>query len=81
MLFRSEKIGYPVMLKASAGGGGIGSIVAKVIAEGESRTELMDFAFPSKPVTHGSVAELDRLYGLSPEEIADKIKEKMKCQK
>lgn len=61
--------------------GGIGSIVAKVIAEGESRTELMDFAFPSKPVTHGSVAELDRLYGLSPEEIADKIKEKMKCQK
>lgn len=55
--------------------GGIGTTVAAVLAEHGVQSKLMRFAFPDTPIPHGTVAELDRLYGLDAGSIAKTIKE------
>lgn len=57
--------------------GGIGSLVSYAMASEGTSAGFMEFAFPSKPVTHGTVSELDKLYHLDAETIAQKIKEKI----
>lgn len=57
--------------------GGIGSIIACALEKENAETEFVSFAYPSEPVTHGKVEELDELYGLTAESIAEKIGEKL----
>lgn len=56
--------------------GGMGSAIAMLLCEAENK-KLMVMAYPDKPIVHGKVDELDRLFGLDAETIADKIKEKL----
>lgn len=55
--------------------GGLCTMIGEIIAEGGKSTRYLPFAFPDEPITHGSVAELDRKYGLDAQSIADKIKQ------
>ena len=55
--------------------GGLGSMIAEIIAEKNINTKFISFAFPDEPIVHGTVSELDRKYGLDSESIAQKIME------
>lgn len=54
--------------------GGFGSLVASALAEEHTDARLICCAFPDEPIPHGAVEELDRLYGLDAESIAEKIR-------
>lgn len=53
--------------------GGIGTLIGDFIASHGLELKLMKFAFPNSGVTHGSVDELDKFYGVDPETITQKI--------
>ncbi len=55
--------------------GGIGSMIATLLKEKQLDCKFKIFAFPDEPVTHGSIDELDRLYGLDTLSIVSKIKD------
>lgn len=57
--------------------GGIFGILSEAFAA-ENGLEFFEFAYPKKPITHGSCEELDKLYGLDAAGIADKIKQIVK---
>lgn len=66
-----------VTIEDAAITGGIGSLTAAALCEAGTGVPLLRCAFPDTPVTHGSIAELDKLYGLDAESIIKKIKEKV----
>ena len=53
--------------------GGMGSMIATLLTEKQVECRFKIFAFPDIPVTHGSIDELDKLYGLDAASIASKI--------
>lgn len=57
--------------------GGIGALVASLFAENGAMAPLMSFAFPDSPIVHGSIAELDRHYGLDTETIISRIEDRL----
>lgn len=57
--------------------GGFGMAVLDVKEQLGVKTPFMIKAFPDTPVPHGSVKELDRLFGMDAESIAISIKEKL----
>lgn len=57
--------------------GGIGSMIAVLLSEKEVNAKLKIHAFPDTPITHGSIDELDKLYGLDAKSIADGILKEM----
>ncbi len=54
--------------------GGIFSIAAEAFAD-KKDIEILGFAYPRKPITHGSCEELDKYYHLDAKDISDKIKQ------
>ncbi len=57
--------------------GGFGAAVMTGLAAYKDMPELVIKAFPDKPVPHGTVAELDRLFQMDAESIAHFIEEKL----
>ena len=57
--------------------GGFGAAVSMVMSGESDMPKLLIKAFPDKPVTHGSVAELDKLFGMDAEAIFNEIREKI----
>ena len=53
--------------------GGMGSMIATLLKEKQVECKFRIFAFPDEPVTHGSIDELDKLYGLDAISIVSKI--------
>ena len=53
--------------------GGMGSMIATLLKEKQVDSKFRIFAFPDEPVTHGSIDELDKLYGLDAISIVSKI--------
>lgn len=53
--------------------GGLGSIISSMLLEKGIECKMKIYAFPDTPITHGSVSELDKLYGLDAETIAKEI--------
>lgn len=53
--------------------GGMGSMIATLFEEKNIGCKFKIFAFPDTPITHGSIDELDKLYGLDAGTIASKI--------
>ncbi len=60
---------------------GLGAIIGKVISEEDKDTLLMSFGFPNEPVCAGTVAELDKHYGLDAQSVYKSIKERIECLK
>ena len=61
--------------------GGLGSLIGTALAESSSKTALLVCGFPDIPITHGSVSELDSLYGMNAKSIIEKTEEKLLCLK
>ena len=57
--------------------GGFGAAVSLIMSENKSMPPLLVKAFADKPITHGSVRELDKLFGMDAEAICRQIKQIM----
>ena len=73
ILSHAEKTGLISVIEDHSETGGISSLVAAAVAEADFSAKLMSFAYPAKPITHGTTEELDALYGLDAESICTKI--------
>lgn len=72
ILKSAKKTGALVTIEDGTVNGGVGNTVAAALAENGVNVKFHMFAYADKPVTHGSVAELDRLFGIDEESIAEK---------
>lgn len=70
----AEKTGRIITLEDNVKAGGLGSMIATLLKERQINCSFKIFAFPSVPITHGSTDELDKMYGLDAESIADYIR-------
>lgn len=68
------KTGSVVTIEDNVKTGGIGSMIGTLLKEKQVECAFRIFAFPDKPVTHGTIAELDKLYGLDAVSITNKIR-------
>lgn len=66
-----------VTIEDGVGYGGFGAAVIDAKEKLGGMPPFMVKAFPDRPVPHGTVAELDKLFGMDAEAIASSIKEKM----
>lgn len=57
--------------------GGFGAAVSMLLSENVKSARLLIKAFPAKPITHGSVEQLDKLYGMDADTIFEEIKENL----
>lgn len=71
----AKKTGNVITIEDNVKIGGMGSMIATLLKEKDIRCKMNIFAFPDCPVTHGSIDELDKLYGLDANTIASKIME------
>lgn len=71
----AKKTGNVITIEDNVKIGGMGSMIATLLKENDIRCKMNIFAFPDCPVTHGSIDELDKLYGLDADTIASKIME------
>lgn len=60
----AKKTGNVITIEDNVKTGGLGSMVATVLEEEGIKCKFKIFAFPDMPITHGTIGELDRLYGL-----------------
>ena len=67
------KTGHVITIEDNVKTGGMGSMVATLLKEKQVECKFKIFAFPDEPVTHGSIDELDKLYGLDAISIVSKI--------
>lgn len=65
--------GVVVTVEDNVVSGGFGERAAKVLSENGLSPRFKAFGFPDEPIVHGSVAELDRKYGLDADNIAGYI--------
>ena len=43
------------------------------MADVDSSVNVIPFAYPNKPITHGKVSDVDKMFGMSPEAISQRI--------
>ena len=67
------KTGQVITIEDNVKTGGMGSMIATLLKEKHVECTFRIFAFPNEPVTHGSIDELDKLYGLDTISIVSKI--------
>lgn len=73
VLASAHKTGHVITLEDHIAIGGIGSLVSSLFTRRNTKALLHSFAFPDEPVTHGTISELDRLYGLDAVSITDYV--------
>lgn len=67
------KTGNVITIEDNVKIGGIGSIIAQLLLEKQVSCRFKSFAFPDEIITHGSVDELDKLYGINAAAIAGEV--------
>lgn len=73
VLAAAMKTGRVITIEDNVKIGGMGSRIASLLLEKNVKCTIRILAFPDTPITHGSVDELDRLYGLDAASIADSV--------
>lgn len=71
VLATAMKTGNVVTIEDNVKIGGLGAMIAGLLMEKNIECKIKIHAFPDTPIIHGSVDELDRLYGLDAQSIAD----------
>lgn len=69
----AKKTGSVITIEDNVKIGGMGSMIGTLLEENHIDCKFKIFAFPDQPITHGSIDELDKLYGLDAKTIASKI--------
>lgn len=73
VLATAMKTKYVITIEDNVKIGGMGSMIATLLSEKNVNTKIKIHAFPDTPITHGSIDELDKLYGLDAASIAEGI--------
>lgn len=60
-----------VFIEDGVKNGGFGAAISIMLMDNDCKCSI--FAFPNTPVVHGSIAELDKHYGMDPQSISEKI--------
>ena len=68
----AKKTGSVITIEDNVKIGGMGSMIGTLLEENHIDCKFKIFAFPDQPITHGSIDELDKLYGLDAKTIASK---------
>ena len=69
----AKKCGRVITIEDNVRTGGIGSAVSSLLLENGVNAQFKIFAFPTEPIIHGSVGELDKKYGIDAESIASEV--------
>ncbi len=72
-----KKTGRVIVIEDGTQPGGLGTMVAAFLEESGINARFKSFAFPKQPIVHGSITELDRLYGLDAQTIASYVHNNM----
>ena len=72
------KTGNVITLEDNVKIGGMGSMIATLLAERNVECKLKIFAFPDNPVPHGTVDELDALYGCDTKSVIEYMNNSMR---
>lgn len=67
----AEKTGRAISIEDGTVIGGFGERIAAMLENENIKCRFHNFAFADKPITHGTVAQLDKLYGTDAESIAE----------
>ncbi len=67
------KTGHVITIEDNVAAGGLGQAVAAVLAGHGVGCTFKAFAYPPEPIVHGSVAELDKKYGVDADTVANYI--------
>ena len=70
-----------VTIEDAAKAGGINSIISAFTSENSINIPVLPFAFPDAPITHGTVEELDKFYGLDCDSIIKGIEARLNDNK
>lgn len=65
------KTGKMITIEDGVKIGGVGERIAAVLKEKDISCKFRSFAFADTPITHGTVDELDKLYGLDKDTVED----------
>lgn len=60
-------------IEASCYDTGFGQALKAYMADVDSSVNVIPFAYPNKPITHGKVSDVDKMFGMSPEAISQRI--------
>ncbi|MBR0365615.1 MAG: 1-deoxy-D-xylulose-5-phosphate synthase, partial [Clostridia bacterium] len=72
------KCGTVITLEDNVVSGGFGEKAALVLATHGHDSCFKAFGFPNEPIVHGSIAELDKKYGIDADAVADYIRRNLK---
>ncbi len=72
------KTGAAVTIEDNVLSGGMGEHISSVLLSHGIRCFFKSFGFPSEPIIHGTVNELDAYYGIDAKHIADTIEKGLK---
>ena len=73
----AKNTGFVVTLEDNIKSGGFGEHIADILLSNNISCKFKGFAFPSEPIVHGSIDELDEKYGLDKFTISDYIINKL----
>lgn len=73
VIAQAMKTNFVITLEDNVKSGGMGEHIAEIILSHNINTKFKVFAFPSKPVVHGTVDELDKKYGIDKKSVSDYI--------
>ena len=71
--FASMKTGFVITLEDNVKSGGFGERIARILLENNVDCRFKAFGFPNEPIVHGTVAELDKKYGIDADTVAQYI--------
>ncbi|MBE7016304.1 MAG: 1-deoxy-D-xylulose-5-phosphate synthase [Ruminococcaceae bacterium] len=66
-----------VTIEDSVKTGGMGQIIGNVLLEHGIASPYLPCAFPNEPITHGTCAQLDKLYKMDTDSIIQRIEDKL----
>lgn len=58
--------------------GGLGDLLGRALRDSGESIKHLALGFPEEVVPHGSISDIEALYGLTPEKIAERIRKKLK---
>ncbi len=73
-----ENTDYCITIEDGCEFGGLGTVVKDIIINNSLETNVETFGYPDEYIKHGSVEELEKLYGMNTESIAKNILEKIR---
>lgn len=69
----AKKTGFVITVEDNIKSGGFGEHIAEILLTNDVSCKFHAFAFPQEPIVHGTMQELDKLYGIDEHTIAQYI--------